>query len=183
MSEVENYLHMLRIAPSSDVLVLLSCTGLTVVFDMVVGVSVGIVLAALLFMRRMADTTSTRVLREGHPSRPQNIPPGVLLYEIAGPLFFGAAERAMTVFTTSAGPAYKTAVLDLSSVPVMDVTGLVALERILVELNERGMLVVMAGVKHQPRELMTRAGLIEAAGKLHFRDSIRHAIADLTPAP
>ena len=103
MSDVRHFVHTIRVAPRSDVVVLLTCFGLTVAFDMVVSIGVGVVLAALLFMKRMSELTSSRVLggSAGEPSR--SLPPGVRVYEIAGPLFFGAAQRAMGRLETVGG--------------------------------------------------------------------------------
>ena len=98
MAEARHFVHIVRVAPRSDVLVLLTCFSLTVLFDMVIAVSVGVVLAALLFMRRMAELSETK-LDTGTMAKLE-LPAGVQLYEIAGPLFFGAAQRAMSVFDT-----------------------------------------------------------------------------------
>jgi hypothetical protein len=92
MSEARHFVQMLRTAPKSDVAVLLTCFTLTVAFDMVVAVAVGIVLAALLFMRRMAEVTHTQLKIGAHPDLKVPLPDGVLLYDINGPLFFGAAQ-------------------------------------------------------------------------------------------
>src|SRR5919106_1137348 len=94
MSEVKHFAHALRVAPRSDVLVLVTCFGLTVVFDMVVSVTVGVMLAALLFMRRMAEVSGVRLVDQ-HPLL-SGLPKSVLVYEVAGPLFFGAAQKAMS---------------------------------------------------------------------------------------
>ncbi len=96
----------MRVAPKSDVLVLLTCFLLTVLFDMVVAVSVGFVLAALLFMRRMSELTESRLtLDASQEGGSTKVPKGALLYEINGPLFFGAAQKAHA----RAGPAAGTA--------------------------------------------------------------------------
>ena len=100
MSEAKHFAHIVRVAPRSDALVLLTCFVLTVVFDMVVAVSVGVVLAALLFMRRMADITQARIAdgaggeRGIDASLPDELRNKVAIYDIAGPLFFGAAQKA-----------------------------------------------------------------------------------------
>lgn len=156
MSDARHFAHMLRVAPRSDLAVLLACFGLTVAFDMVVAVSVGIVLAALLFMRRMAEISGARVVgsSSGHLREP--LPPGVMLYEIAGPLFFGAADKAMNTIANSATQV-KVVVLDMSSVPAMDVTGLVALESVLAKLHARGASVVIGGLQAQPRKVLHKA--------------------------
>ena len=102
-------LHLVRVAPKSDVLVLLTCFVLTVVFDMVVAVSVGFVLAALLFMRRMAELTESRLAaRRRRRSAPiDGCPRASLLYEIAGPLFFGAAQNAMATLGAVRGETFR----------------------------------------------------------------------------
>ncbi|KPQ20510.1 MAG: sulfate permease, SulP family, partial [Halomonas sp. HL-93] len=93
MSEARHFLHTLKSAPASDVSVLVICFALTVVFDMVIAVAVGIGLAAALFIRRMAQLTHTQ--RLDPPDSDQHFPPEVALYKISGPLFFGAAEKAI----------------------------------------------------------------------------------------
>ena len=95
MSDVRFFAHIVRVAPRSDVSVLVTCFVLTVAFDMVVAIGVGVVLAALLFMKRMSELTSTRVLApQSQQDAAHVVSEGVTLYEIAGPLFFGAAQRA-----------------------------------------------------------------------------------------
>ncbi len=94
MSDLPHFIRVLRVAPRSDALVLLTCFLLTVLFDMTVAVTAGVLMAAVLFMRRMADLSGARLIEEGqHPALREPVPPGVVLYEIAGPLFFGAAEK------------------------------------------------------------------------------------------
>jgi len=164
MSEARHVLHTLRVAPRSDVVVLLSCFALTVLFDMVVAVTVGIVLASLLFMRRMAEVSSvTLVSPEEHAARA--LPPGLLVYEIAGPLFFGAANKAMTALRT-VEKSVRAVVLDLRAVPVLDATGLVALDSAVGKLRQAGVFVALAGVNPQPLRVLARAGWRNRAGEL-----------------
>ncbi len=165
MSEARHFIHVLRTAPKSDALVLLTCFALTVLFDMVVAVSVGVVLAALLFMRRMAELTGGELLTEGHPSLPEGTPAGVVVYEIAGPLFFGAAQKAMSSLEEISG-SVRTVVLDLRSVPAIDATGLVNLESTLKRLWSDGVMVVLGGVQPGPFRAMVRAGLRNERGRL-----------------
>jgi SulP family sulfate permease len=156
MSEARHVVHSLKVAPRSDSFVLLSCLALTVLFDMVVAVTVGIVLASLLFMRRMAEASSvTLISPEEHAARA--LPPGIVVYEIAGPLFFGAANKAMTVLQ-SIGQGARVVVLDLRAVPVLDATGLVALDSTVAKLRARGIGVVLGGIGPQPLRVLARAG-------------------------
>ena len=103
MSELKHVAHILRVAPKSDISVLLTTIFLTVVFDMVVSVTVGVMLAALLFMKRMAELSGATLVGEGHPSLREPLPKEVVLYDVAGPLFFAAAGRAMVSLDTLAG--------------------------------------------------------------------------------
>jgi SulP family sulfate permease len=160
MSEAKHFVHVLRVAPKSDVFVLLTCFGLTVVFDMVISVGVGVVLAALLFMRRMSEVSSVKLV-DAHPMLPgQKLPPGVMIYEIAGPLFFGAAQKAMSSLRVI-NRGIKTVILDLASVPVMDATGLVNLESAMEHLRKSGVYIIIGGVNSQPLSLLTKSGLNE----------------------
>ena len=170
MSEVKHFAHTLRVAPRSDVAVLLTCFGLTIAFDMVVGVAVGMVLATMLFMRRMAEVTHSHVL-EGAHTHPAiaPVPPGVIVYVVSGPLFFGAAERAMASLHHIADRA-RAVVLRLDDVNAMDATGLVALESALDRLTERRVIAVLSGLKAQPRALLERAGVHRRPGVVLAED-------------
>ncbi|MCK6474829.1 MAG: C4-dicarboxylic acid transporter DauA [Planctomycetes bacterium] len=174
MSEVKHFVHVVRVAPQSDVLVLLTCFTLTVVFDMVVAVTAGIVLAALLFMRRMAEVTGARLVEEHH-RLDAPLPPGVVLYEIAGPLFFGAAQKAMSALGT-VGNGHKVVLLDLRGVPAMDATGLVNLESTLARLQGAGIYVILAGVQPQPGSVLEKAGWQDEDGKLAIRHGFDEAL-------
>ncbi len=165
MSDARHFVHIVRVAPRSDLLVLLTCFSLTVVFDMVVAVSVGIVLAALLFMRGMAELSSTKLSPDYHPHLKDPHLKDVVVYEIAGPLFFGAAEKAISTIERVRGKA-RAVILVMDNVPVIDVTGLVALESAIRKLQARKTFVVMAGVQPAPRRMLEKAGLRDEPGKL-----------------
>jgi len=165
MSEARHFIHMLRVAPHNDMFVLVTCFSLTVAFDMVVSVGVGIVLAALLFMRRMAEFSGVSLSETRHEHLKDPKLAGVVVYEIAGPLFFGAAEKAVSTLAPVAGKA-QVVILQMDAVPVMDMTGLVALESAISKLHNKGTYVVLSGVQKQPREVLERAGMREEAGTL-----------------
>src|SRR5690606_12189837 len=95
MSEPAHVLHTLRIAPRGDVLVLLTCLLLTVLFDMVLAVAVGLLLAAGLFIKRMSELTDSAILPRDQHAALEALPDAVAVYRIRGPLFFGAAEKAL----------------------------------------------------------------------------------------
>jgi SulP family sulfate permease len=159
MSERRHFIHTLRVAPKSDVAVLLTCYALTVGFDMVVGVSVGMVLAAFLFMRRMAEVTDAHLLATGSNAEIAGpLAQGVAVYEISGPLFFGAAQKAMAALEIVAGQT-RAVVLLMEEVHAMDATGLVALESALESLGANKCLTILSGVHGQPLTLLHKARL------------------------
>jgi SulP family sulfate permease len=157
MAEVRAFTHIVRVAPRSDVIVLLVCFFLTVFFDMVIAVSIGVVLAALLFMRRMAELTDVK-LDTGTMARLE-LPRGVRLYQIAGPLFFGAAQKAMSVLESIRDRSLAI-ILSLELVPTMDATGLVAFETMIAKLKRSGHTVILSGLNPQPAEVLARAGIV-----------------------
>jgi len=156
MSEVRHFAHILRVAPRSDVAVLLTCYTLTVLFDMVVAVSVGVVLASFLFMRRMVEVTEVKLTQGQHPALPDALPEGVVVYDIDGPLFFGAAQKAMGALGSIADHA-RVVVMRMDAVPVMDATGLVALESAISRLRASHCLVIISGLARQPGALLAKS--------------------------
>jgi SulP family sulfate permease len=181
MSERDHFVRMLRVAPRSDVAVLLICFGLTVLFDMVVAVTVGVVLASLLFMRLMAEVSEVRLI-EAHPlTLDKPLPKGVLIYEVAGPLFFGAAHQAMAALKmVDAG--VRVVILDLRSVPAMDATALVGLESAFERLHRDQVFVILAGVQAQPLRVMARAGWRDRHGRLAIYRTFERAVDEARKA-
>jgi len=182
MSELKHFTHVVRVAPRSDVVVLLVCFGLTVIFDMVIAVTVGILLAALLFMRRMADISDVRLVGPEHDPILPPLPQGVLVYDLSGPLFFGAAQKAMSALDAVQGHV-ATVLLDVRDVPIMDSTGLVNLESAIERLRRSGVRVILGGVQPQVAELLTRAGIESDEDRVvvceRFDDAV--ALARLLP--
>ncbi len=176
MSELKHFRHILKIAPGSDILVLLVCFSLTVIFDMVIAIGVGVVLAALLFMNRMAALTGGQHVEADHPHLESPLPEGVRLYQVSGSLFFGAAEKAMSALH-DIGARPRAVIIDIEDVTVMDVSGLVALDSAIERLQSDGVLVAVAGVHGQPALLMRRAGLRNIPGKLLLSSSLALALA------
>jgi SulP family sulfate permease len=175
MSEWKHFVHIVAVAPRGDVAVLLTCFGLTVVFDMVIAVSVGVVLASLLFMRRMAEVSEVRLVAEGHHGLDRPLPKGVMIYEVAGPLFFGAAQSAMSALGT-VDKGVRVVIVDLRSVPALDGTALVGLESTFARLHRAGILVVLAGVQPRPLRVMARAGWRGRRGRLLIYRSFERAV-------
>lgn len=180
MAEVHHFIGLLR-APRSDVLVLLTCFALTVFVDMVWAVMVGIMLASLLFMQRMSDLTQVNVVvpSDGEPFsrdiRPDEVPPGVTIYSIDGPFFFGATEKAMRELQV-VNDMTQVVILRMRRVPAMDATGLYALRKVREQLSKRGVTLILSGVRTQPRSVMQRSGFADEVGPAHLCDTIDIAL-------
>ncbi|MBP6103991.1 MAG: C4-dicarboxylic acid transporter DauA [Gammaproteobacteria bacterium] len=169
-------LHIIRVGTRSDVVVLLICFGLTVLLDMVLAVGVGMVLAALLFMKRMANITGGRWLLEAAKGSKHERPPRhVMIYAISGPLFFGAAEKAMSTLREHSADL-KAVILDMRGVPTIDISGLVALESCLASLFQKHIFVVLSAVQEQAYETLKRAGIEEKKDQLAICDNIKESV-------
>jgi len=180
-------LARLRKMPRSDAIVLLTTCSLTVVFDLVVAVEVGILLAGVLFIKRMAETTEiSRVTAHDELETPEqvahgkSIPEGVVVYRIFGPFFFGAAEKMENaLLSSSAAPPPRVLILRMQLVPAMDATALNALESIVERMQATGGQVILSGPHRQPLEMMRKAGFLEKLGRANIRP---HFDAALTRA-
>jgi SulP family sulfate permease len=181
MSEKEHFLHMLKVAPRADVLVLLTCFGLTVAFDMVISVTFGVVLASLLFMKRMAEVSQVRLVDQHPITVDKPLPPGVVIYEVAGPLFFGAAQQAMEALA-SVDKGVRVVIMDLRSVPALDATALVALESAFERLYKNRIFVILAGVQPQPLRVMARAGWRGRHGRMAIYRSFEKGVEEARKA-
>jgi sulfate permease, SulP family len=167
MSEARRFVHTLRSAPPGDVAVLVTCFGLTVLFDMVVAVAVGIGLAGALFIRRMAELTSTdRVDPARHPGA-NALPAEVAVYDINGPLFFGAAEKALTSLRL-VDRNVRTVIVDMADVPSMDVTAIVTLQSLVEEMQRERVGLILTGLSPRLIVKLRRAGVRRQTGTLTF---------------
>lgn len=175
MAEGRHILHILKVAPRTDIVVLVTCFSLTVLFDMVVAVTVGIMLASILFMERMAAVSRVSLVSSEELDLDRPLPPNLLLYAIAGPLFFGAAQKAMTAVRAVA-KGVRVVVFDLRAVPLLDATGLVALDSTVRKLHEGGVLVVLAGVQSGPLRVLAKAGWRNREGALAIGTSFDKAL-------
>lgn len=178
MSERERFVRVLRVAPRSDVALLLLCFGLTVFIDMVTAVSAGVVLGSLVFMHRMAKVSQVRLLAEGEAGAPPGLPRDVRYYTVAGPLFFGAAERALSVLRRSQRNI-RAVILDLSHVPTIDISGLVALETAIDELNRAGIFVAVCSAQRNVLQVLIDGGYRRQHGKIGYHRSVQAALQAL----
>jgi SulP family sulfate permease len=186
MSEWRTFLVELR-APRSDVVVLVVTFGLTVLVDLTVAIEVGMVLAAFLFMRRMAEVTNvsivTREFQEADDDLESDpnavwrraVPPGVEVYEVNGPFFFGAAETFRGALRTVAAKP-KVLIVRMRNVPAIDATGLHVLRELVRSGRRDGMLVLLADVHAQPLLAMARAELLDEVGEENLFGNVDDAL-------
>ncbi len=169
--------------PRSDALVLLTTCALTVVFDLVIAVEVGMVLAVLLFIKRVSETTEvSRVTANDMLERPEHIaqgkeiPDGVLVYRIFGPFLFGAVEK-MEDALAEVDEWPQVLILRLNLVTAMDATGMNALESVVERMKKRGSTVILSGIHQQPLQILRKAGFIETIGRDNFQPTFDDALA------
>ncbi len=180
MSEAHKVINLLRHAPKDDIVVMLMCMSLTVLFDMVIAISVGIVLASLLFMRRIARMTHLAPVNV-------EVPDGVLVLRVIGPLFFAAAEGLFNDLETRIA-GKRIVVLKWDAVPVLDAGGLDAFQRFVNKLPE-GCELRVSNLEFQPLRTLARAGVKPLPGRPSFYPDRQAALADLVitrrqaPAP
>jgi SulP family sulfate permease len=179
MSEVRHFLRIIRGAPRPDVAVLLLTFLLTVFVDLVVAVNVGVILAALLFMRRMSDAVSiephTRAPASEFNAVARAGDAGVVIYSIEGPFFFGAAEK-LERSLQHVQRRTTTLVLRLGNVPFVDATGIFALEEILADFKRNGAAVLFTEVRPNVLYKLERGGLIDLIGKENVFESLSEAL-------
>ncbi|MCE9597285.1 MAG: sulfate permease [Spirochaetia bacterium] len=185
MSEWRTFVSLLK-NPVSDILVLLVTFLLTVVVDLTVAIEVGLVLAMFLFMRRMALITNIGVYTNGLDEEEEDaddplsisrrdVPPGVAVFEINGPLFFGAAYKFEEAMTTIATPP-RVLIIRMRNVPAIDATGLKVIEEVHRSSSEKGTTLVISGVHSQPLFAMEKAGLIKILGEENIFGNIDDAL-------
>jgi SulP family sulfate permease len=174
-------------APKSDALVLLTTFLLTVLVDLTAGIGVGMVLASLLFMKRMAEVTNvTLVSRDYQDTQPSSddsgaiyrreVPRGVEVYEINGPFFFGAAEKFKdTLSEVSKKP--KVLIIRMRNVPAIDSTAIHALRDLIRRTRRDGTVVLLSDVQPQPLLALGRSELLSEIGEDHLFGNVDEALA------
>ena len=168
--------------PRSDAVVFLTAFSLTVVIDLTVAVEIGMVLAAILFIKRVSETTQITAVDESSETEgPQHsligkeIPKGVMIYRIFGSFFFGAADKLETALKRS-GQEPEVLILGLRKVLAIDATGLNALEDIYDKLHARGKHLVLSGPHTQPLFMMDKAGFLDRLGRENICANLEHAL-------
>ncbi len=179
MSEWRKFLRTLRRAPKSDIAVMVITFLLTVIFDLVVAIEVGMLLAAMFFMKRMSEETA--VVGWKYPDAENDadsldlktVPPQVRVYEISGPLFFGAADKILDIKLKD---YTRCLVLRMRAVPALDSTAMNSLEMLYEKCREKGVSLVLSHVNSQPLEVMKKSGFYDKVGPDRFCGHIDEAL-------
>jgi SulP family sulfate permease len=183
MAEWHTFVELWR-GPRADFAVLLATFGLTVIFDLTIGVGAGLVMATVLFLRQMEEVSRVKIVTpeselEGYGSdsiRGKKVPEGVILYRIEGPFFFAAAENLDQALRGSGGKP-KAVVFRMRNVPSMDATGLRAFDVAIQKLHRDRVKVFLTAVQPQPMKVMFESGLVERLGMHKFCADIDEALA------
>lgn len=182
MSEWKKFVKTLKTAPKSDILVMVITFALTVVFDLVVAIEVGMVLAAMLFMKRMSDETTVKGWDYSDNENDKDtielktVPKNVRVYEVSGPLFFGAADKILDITVKEYTSCL---VLRMRGVTAVDATAMNSLEQLYEKCNKKGIALVLSHVNEQPLHAMKKLGFYDKVGAenfcLHIDDALKRA--------
>ncbi|WP_394707577.1 C4-dicarboxylic acid transporter DauA [Sedimenticola selenatireducens] len=174
MSEAKHFIRTLKIAPRDDILTLVTCFLLTVLFDMTIAVGVGMGLAAMLFIHRSIRLTENTKVESGRMNELE-LPSQISIYDINGPLFFGSAQKALKNITAIT-PEVRVIVLDMTEVTMVDMSAIVAMESIVANLAAKNVGLVISNL--QPRIILKlrRAGVRTRPGRIRFARTMDEAI-------
>lgn len=181
MADWTSFARLCKTAPKSDIIVLVATFLLTVFFDLVVAIEIGVVLAALLFMKRMAETadvTAWKYVDEpdvtpGEAEKMRDIPHSIRVFEISGPLFFAAADEILRI---NSGKSTKVVVIRMRSVPAIDASAMRSLRELANRTKKKNITLIFSHVNEQPMSVMEKDGFIEYVGKEHFLPNIVEAL-------
>ncbi len=179
MSEWRKFVRTVKTAPKSDTIVMIVTFALTVIFDLVIAIEVGMVLAAMFFMKRMSEETTItgwkyiETEEDAYSIDLRTVPQKVRVYEISGPLFFGAADKILDITFKN---DTRCLVLRMRAVPALDATAMNALEQLGKKCKERKVELVLSHVNHQPLEAMKKSGFYDAIGAERFCAHIDDAL-------
>ena len=179
MCQWRTFLQLVKIAPKSDILVLVVTFVLTVLFDLVVAIEIGMILACLLFIKRMSEETKaeswvytdddTVAVNENL----RKLPAEIRVYEVSGPLFFGASDAIEHIVVEESA---KCLVLRMRAVPALDSTAMNALTALTKTCESKGVTIVFSHVNEQPMKVMKKAGFVALAGEENFCPNITAAL-------
>ena len=181
MADCSSFHRLCKSAPKSDIIVLVATFFLTVFFDLVVAIEIGVVLAALLFMKRMAETADIKAwkytdspdITPGEAEKLRDIPHSISVFEICGPMFFAAADQILNI---NSNHHTKVVVIRMRSVPAIDASAMKSLHELVGRAKKKNITLVFSHINEQPMHVMEKDGFIELVGKENFHDNIVDAL-------
>lgn len=181
MADWESFFNLCKSAPKSDIIVLVVTFFLTVFFDLVVAIEIGVVLAALLFMKRMAETADIKAwkytdspdITPGEAEKLRDIPHSISVFEICGPMFLAAADQILNI---NSNHHTKVVVIRMRSVPAIDASAMRSLHELVSRAKKKNITLLFSHVNEQPMHVMEKDGFIELLGKEHFHKNIVDAL-------
>lgn len=181
MADWESFFRLCKSAPKSDIIVLVATFFLTVFFDLVVAIEIGVVLAALLFMKRMAETADIKAWKytdspdvtPGEAEKLRDIPHSISVFEICGPMFFAAADQILNI---NSHHHTKAVVIRMRSVPAIDASAMKSLHELSNRAKRKNITLIFSHVNEQPMHVMEKDGFIELVGKENFHENIVDAL-------
>ena len=179
MSHMHKLVEIVKKAPKSDVAVLLLSFTLTVIFDLVVAISVGLGLACLMFMKRMADESDVKEwdyveITDDEDGRLKPVPANVMVYEISGPMFFGSADKIPAIDNRNGEKTVL--ILRMRAVPAIDATAMNGVTRLVKQCEKAGIQVIFSHVNEQPMREFRHSGVFEMVGEEFFQPNIDAAL-------
>ena len=181
MADWSSFFRLCKSAPKSDIIVLVATFFLTVFFDLVVAIEIGVVLAALLFMKRMAETADVRAwkytdspdITPGEAEKLREIPHSIGVFEICGPMFFAAADQLLGI---NSDHRTKVVVIRMRSVPAIDASAMKCLRELAQRAVKKNIRLVFSHVNEQPMKVMEKDGFVELIGEENFHKNIVDAL-------
>lgn len=181
MADWTSFFRLCKTAPKSDIIVLVATFFLTVFFDLVVAIEIGVVLAALLFMKRMAETadikawkyTDSSDITPGEAEKLRDIPHSISVFEICGPMFFAAADQILSI---NSNHHTKVVVIRMRSVPAIDASAMKSLHELADRAKKKNITLIFSHVNEQPMKIMTKDGFVDLIGKDNFHANIVDAL-------
>jgi SulP family sulfate permease len=163
MSEIKHFIHIIKVAPLNDILVLLTCFLLTVFIDMQVAVAIGMGLASILFIKKTIELHSIELINNKHNTIHPDVPENISIYDINGPMFFGAAQNALKVLL-NVNKDTNVVILNMQNVTMLDMTGIIALESIVENFKSKDKKLIFSGLNGRILKKLEKA-------KFGFEDS------------
>ena len=181
MADWSSFFRLCKNAPKSDIIVLVATFFLTEFFDLVVAIEIGVVLAALLFMKRMAETADIKAwkytdspdITPGEAEKLREIPHSISVFEICGPMFFAAADQLLGI---NSDHRTKAVVIRMRSVPAIDASAMKCLHELAERAKKKNIHLIFSHVNEQPMKVMKKDGFYELIGKKNFHENIVSAL-------